>query len=307
MTAKLVIIGSGPAGLTAAVYAARAKLQPIVITGFQWGGQLMLTTTVENFPGFIEGIMGPQLMDQMRKQAERFGAEFIDDDVSKVELTNGIKKVYVGGRIIESHTIILATGASAQWLGLESEKRLIGRGVSSCATCDAFFFKDKEVVVIGGGDSAMEESTYLTKFASKVTVVHRRDKLKASKIMQDRAFANPKISFIWNSTVINVLGNDKLEGVVVQNAVDGKASTIQCQGMFLAIGHKPNTEFLKGQIELDQKGYVVRKKWSQTNVDGVFVAGDVHDYRYKQAITAAGYGCEAALDVEKYLEARGIE
>jgi thioredoxin reductase (NADPH) len=307
MIAKLVIIGSGPAGLTAAVYAARAKLQPTVITGFQWGGQLMLTTTIENFPGFIEGIMGPQLMDQMRKQAERFGAEFIDDDVSKVELTNGIKKVYVGDRIIEAHSVVLATGASAQWLGLESEKRLIGRGVSSCATCDAFFFKDKEVVVIGGGDSAMEESTYLTKFASKVTVIHRRDKLKASKIMQDRALANPKISFIWNSAVVDVLGKDKLEGLVIQNVVDGKTSNIQCQGMFLAIGHKPNTEFLKGQVELDQKGYIVRRKWSQTNVEGVFVAGDVHDYRYKQAITAAGYGCEAALDAEKYLEAKGIE
>ncbi|MCS4538934.1 MAG: thioredoxin-disulfide reductase [Thaumarchaeota archaeon] len=307
MIAKLVIIGSGPAGLTAAIYAARAKLHPIVITGFQWGGQLMLTTVVENFPGFIEGLMGPQLMDQMRKQAERFGAEFIDDDVSKVELTNGTKKVHVGDKVIESHAIILATGASAQWLGLESEKKLIGRGVSSCATCDAFFFKDKEVVVIGGGDSAMEDSLYLTKFASKVTIIHRRDKLKASKIMQDRAFANPKISFIWNSAVIDVLGKDKLEGVVIQNVADGKTSTIQCQGMFVAIGHKPNTDFVKGQIELDHKGYVVRKKWSQTHVEGVFVAGDVHDYRYKQAITAAGYGCEAALDAEKYLEAKGIE
>jgi len=305
--AKLVIIGSGPAGLTAAVYAARANLHPIIITGFQWGGQLMLTTVVENFPGFTEGIMGPQLMDQMRKQAERFGAEFIDDDVSKVELTNGTKKVYVGDRAIESHAVILATGASAQWMGLESEKKLIGRGVSSCATCDAFFFKDKEVVVIGGGDSAMEDSIFLTKFASKVTIIHRRDKLKASKIMQDRAFANPKISFIWNSAVIDVLGKDKVDGAVIQNVVDKKTSTLQCQGIFVAIGHKPNTDFIIGQIELDQKGYIVRKRWSQTSVEGVFVAGDVHDYRYKQAITASGYGCEAALDAEKYLEAIGTE
>ena len=307
MIAKLVIIGSGPAGLTAAVYAARANLHPIIITGFQWGGQLMLTTVVENFPGFTEGIMGPQLMDQMRKQAERFGAEFIDDDVSKVELTNGTKKVYVGDRVIESHAVILATGASAQWMGLESEKKLIGRGVSSCATCDAFFFKDKEVIVIGGGDSAMEDSIFLTKFASKVTIIHRRDKLKASKIMQDRAFTNPKISFIWNSAVIDVLGKDKVDGAVIQNVVDKKTSTLQCQGIFVAIGHKPNTDFIMGQIELDQKGYIVRKRWSQTSVEGVFVAGDVHDYRYKQAITASGYGCEAALDAEKYLEAIGIE
>jgi len=305
--AKLVIIGSGPAGLTAAVYAARANLHPIIITGFQWGGQLMLTTVVENFPGFTEGIMGPQLMDQMRKQAERFGAEFIDDDVSKVELTNGTKKVYVGDRVIEPHAVILATGASAQWMGLESEKKLIGRGVSSCATCDAFFFKDKEVIVIGGGDSAMEDSIFLTKFASKVTIIHRRDKLKASKIMQDRAFTNPKISFIWNSAVIDVLGKDKVDGAVIQNVVDKKTSTLQCQGIFVAIGHKPNTDFIMGQIELDQKGYIVRKRWSQTSVEGVFVAGDVHDYRYKQAITASGYGCEAALDAEKYLEAIGIE
>ena len=307
MKVKLVIIGSGPAGLTAAVYAAMANLHPIVITGFQWGGQLMLTTVIENFPAFTEGIMGPQLMDQMRKQAERFGAEFIDDDVSKVELTIGTKKVHVGDRVIESHAIILATGASAQWVGLESEKRLIGRGVSSCATCDAFFFKDKEVVVIGGGDSAMEDSIYLTKFANKVIVIHRRDKLKASKIMQERAFANPKISFIWNSAVVDVLGRDKVEGVVIQNIVDKKISTVQCQGMFVAIGHKPNTDFIKGQIELDQKGYIVRKRWSHTSVEGVFVAGDVHDYRYKQAITASGYGCEAALDAEKYLEVKGTE
>lgn len=307
MIAKLVVIGSGPAGLTATVYAARAKLHPLVISGFQWGGQLMLTTAVENFPGFPEGIMGPQLMDVMRKQAERFGAEFIDDDVSKVEFSNGMKKVYVGDKVIETHAVILATGASAKWLGLESEKKLIGRGVSSCATCDGFFFKDKEVVVIGGGDTAMEDSIFLTKFASKVTIIHRRDKLKASKVMQERAFNNPKISFIWNSTVVDVLGKDKVEGVVLQNIVDGKTSTMSCQGMFVAIGHKPNTDFLRGQIELDEKGYVVRKKWSETSVEGIFVAGDVHDYRYKQAITAAGYGCEAALDAEKYLEAKGIE
>ena len=307
MIRKIIIIGSGPAGLTAAIYAARANLQPLIISGFQWGGQLMLTTTVENFSGFPDGIMGPELMGLIRKQAEHFGAEFIDDDITKVEFTDGIKKVYVGDAVFESHAVIVTTGASSKWLGLESEKKLIGRGVSSCATCDAFFFKNKEVVVIGGGDSAMEDSLFLTKFASKVTIIHRRNKLKASKIMQERAFKNPKISFVWNSEVIDVLGQKKVEGIIIKDVNTGQTSTIPCQGMFVAIGHQPNTDFLKGQIELDEKGYVVRKNWSQTSVEGVFVAGDVHDYRYKQAITAAGYGCEASLDAEKYLEAKGVE
>ncbi len=307
MIRKLIIVGSGPSGLTAALYAARANLQPLVIGGFQWGGQLMLTTIIENFPGFPEGIMGPQLMDLMRKQAQRFGAEIIDDDVVKVDFSNGTKKVYVGDKVFESYAIILTTGASSKWLGLESERRLIGRGVSSCATCDAFFFKGKEVVVVGGGDSALEDGIFLTKFATKVTVIHRRDKLKASKIMQDRAFKNQKISFIWNSQITDILGKDKVEGVVIQDINTEQRSNFPCQGVFVAIGHQPNTEFLKGHVELDEKGYIVRKSWSQTSVEGVFVAGDVHDFRYKQAITAAGYGCEAALDAEKYLQAKGIE
>lgn len=307
MTYKLIILGSGPSGLTAALYAARANLQPVVIGGFQWGGQLMLTTVIENFPGFPEGIMGPQLMDLMRKQAQRFGAEIIDDDVTNVDFSNGTKKVYIGDKVFEARAVILTTGASSKWIGLESERKFIGRGVSSCATCDAFFFKGKEVVVVGGGDSAMEDSIFLTKFATNVTVIHRRDKLRASKIMQDRAFTNPKISFIWNSQIADILGKDKVEGVVIEDANTGQRSNFPCQGIFVAIGHQPNTEFLKGHIELDEKGYVVRKNWSQTSVEGVFVAGDVHDFRYKQAVTAAGYGCEAALDAEKYLQAIGIE
>lgn len=307
MIRKIIIVGSGPSGLTAALYAARANLQPLVIGGFQWGGQLMLTTAVENFPGFPEGIMGPQLMDLMRKQAQRFGAEIIDDDVTKVDFSNATKKVYVGDKMFGAHAVILTSGASSKWLGLESERKLIGRGVSSCATCDAFFFKGKEVVVVGGGDSALEDGIFLTKFATKVTVIHRRDKLKASKIMQDRAFKNQKISFIWNSQITEILGNDKVEGVVVEDVNTGQRSNFPYQGVFIAIGHQPNTEFLKGHVELDEKGYIVRKNWSQTSVEGVFVAGDVHDYRYKQAITAAGYGCEAALDAEKYLQAKGIE
>lgn len=307
MIRKLIIIGSGAAGLTAAIYAARANLHPLVISGFQWGGQLMLTTAVENFPGFPDGIMGPELMGVIRKQAERFGAEFIDDDTTKVDFTNGVKKVYVGDNLFESHAVIITTGASSKWLGLETEKKLIGRGVSSCATCDAFFFKNKDVIVVGGGDSAMEDSLFLTKFASKVTIIHRRDKLKASKIMQERAFKNPKILFIWNSEVIEILGQNKVEGAIIRDVNTERTSNITCQGLFVAIGHQPNTDFLKGQVELDGKGYVIRKNRSETSVEGVFVAGDVHDFRYKQAITAAGYGCEAALDAEKYLETRGVE
>lgn len=307
MIRKLIIIGSGPSGLTAALYAARANLQPLVIGGFQWGGQLMLTTVIENFPGFPEGIMGPQLMDLMRKQAQRFGAEIIDDDVTKVDFSNGKKKIYVGDKMFDAHAVILTTGASSKWLGLESERKLIGRGVSSCATCDAFFFKGKEVVVAGGGDSALEDGIFLTKFATKVTVIHRRDKLKASKIMQDRAFKNQKISFIWNNQITDILGKDKVEGVVIRDINTGQHFNFPCQGVFVAIGHQPNTEFLKDHVELDEKGYIVRKNWSQTSVEGVFAAGDVHDFRYKQAITAAGYGCEAALDAEKYLQTKGIE
>ena len=304
MVRKIVIIGSGPAGLTAALYTARANLNPLVISGFQWGGQLMLTSGVENYPGFPDGILGPDLMTLMRKQAERFGAEFIDDNVNGVDFSSKPFKIITGNEVLEAHSVILATGASAKWLGIESEQRLIGRGCSSCATCDGAFFRNKEVIVVGGGDSAMEEALFLTKFASKVTVIHRRDKLRASKVMQERAFRNKKISFIWDSEVVEILGDEKVQGVRIKNLKSNEVSEMKADGFFMAIGHKPNTEFLKGQIDLDEKGYIVRKNWTQTRVEGVFAAGDVQDFRYRQAVTAAGHGCEAAIDVERYLEMR---
>lgn len=307
MIRKIIIVGSGPAGLTAALYSARANLNPLVIAGFQWGGQLMLTSDVENYPGFPEGVMGPELMNLMRKQAERFGAEFIDDDVTKVDFSNNHLKVIVGDQIYEGHAVIIATGANAKWLGLESEKKLVGKGVSSCATCDGAFFKNKNVVVVGGGDSAMEESLFLTKFVSKLTVVCRRDKLRASKIMQERALRNEKISFIWDSEVVDVLGEEKVIGVSIKNIKTGETTELSADGLFLAIGHEPNTKFLNGQIDLDEKGYIIRKNWTQTNVEGVFVAGDVYDFRYRQAVTAAGSGCESAMDAEKYLEMKFVE
>ncbi len=304
---KIIIIGSGPAGLTSALYTGRANLKPLVISGFQWGGQLMLTSEVENYPGFPEGIMGPDLMSLMRKQAEKFGGEFIDDNVTKVDFSSTPFKVSVGDDLHEAHCVILATGANAMWLGLESEQRLIGKGASSCATCDGAFFRNREIVVIGGGDSALEESLFLTKFASKVTVIHRRDQLRASKIMQERALKHEKISFVWDSEVVEVLGKDKVEGVRTRNLKTNEESEMKTDGFFVAIGHKPNSEFLKGHIELDEKGYIVRKNWTQTSVEGIFSAGDVHDYRYRQAVTAAAHGCEAAIDAEKYLETKGVE
>jgi thioredoxin reductase (NADPH) len=286
--------------LTAAIYTGRAGINPLVIAGFQAGGQLMLTTVIENYPGFVEGIEGPELMKVMRTQAERYGAKIYDDDVTSVDFSVRPFKVTTFSETYEAEAIIIATGSSARWLNLESEQKLIGRGVSTCATCDGFFFKDREVVVVGGGDSALEESLYLANITSKVTVIHRRDQLRASKIMQERALNNPKIQFVWDSIVTEVLGENTVEGVQVKNVKTEEVTELKCDGFFVAIGHDPNTKPFVGQIELDKKGYAIANG-TQTNVEGVFVAGDVFDYRYRQAITAAGSGCEAAIDAERWL------
>ena len=301
---RIIIIGSGPAGLTAAIYAARGGVEPLIIAGSNLGGQLMLTTEVENFPGFETGIMGPELMERMRKQAERLGARFVDGDATSVELAKRPFKVWVGQTAYEGDAFIIATGASARWLGLESEQRLRGRGVSSCATCDAFFFKNKEVVVVGGGDTALEEALALSKVAKKITITHWRDRLRASKMLQDRAFKDEKIAFKWNSEVTEILGKAKVEGIRLKDVNTGEQTELKCDGVFIAVGHKPNTELFKGQLELDENGYIIAKKNTATSVEGVFVAGDVYDYVYRQAITAAGSGCKAALDAIRYLEAQ---
>ncbi|HKY71768.1 MAG TPA: thioredoxin-disulfide reductase [Nitrospira sp.] len=303
---NVVIIGSGPAGLTAAVYAARANLAPLLIEGWQSGGQLTTTTEVENFPGFAKGIMGPDLMKEMRAQAERFGTEFLTGDVSAVELRQHPLTVTIDHeRTIQTRTVIIATGASAIQIGLKNEARLTGHGVSTCATCDGFFFRGKELVVVGGGDSAMEEANFLTKFATRVFVVHRRDKLRASKIMQDRAFKNDRISFIWNTVVEDILGDDVVTGVRLKNVVTDTTTTLPCSGVFIAIGHRPNTALFTGQLAMDAKGYLVTKQGTATSVPGVFAAGDVQDSTYRQAVTAAGTGCMAAIDAERYLELTG--
>ena len=300
---NVLILGSGCAGLTAAIYAARASLNPLLIEGSSPGGQLATTTDVENYPGFPEGIQGPELMEKMKQQAARFGARFINGDATKVEVRQRPFLVEVDGRQIRCKTLIVATGASAMYLGLASEKALLGRGVSACATCDGFFFKGKELVVVGGGDTAMEEATFLTRFATKVTVIHRRDRLRASKIMQERAKSNPKIHWIWNTVVTDIddPARKKVTGVRLKNLNTGGESDYPCDGFFVAIGHQPNTGFLRGQVELDEKGYLLLKKGTQTSVPGVFGCGDIHDVRYKQAVSAAGWGCMASLDAERYL------
>jgi thioredoxin reductase (NADPH) len=301
----VIIIGSGPAGYTAALYAARANLSVLMFQGYQVGGQLMLTSEVENYPGFEEGVLGPEMMEKFEAQARRFGTEMIPEDVSAVDFSKRPFKVTTDSGDYLARAIIIATGASAKWLGLPSEQRLQGRGVSACATCDGFFFKKKDVAVVGGGDTAMEEATFLTRYANHVTVIHRRDTLRASKIMQDRAFKNPKISFIWDTDVTEVLGEEEVTGLRLRNVKTGEENILPVQGFFLAIGHRPNTDLFKGIINMDKAGYIVPAEYTMTNIPGVFAAGDVTDHRYRQAVTAAGDGCRAAIDAERWLESLG--
>ena len=301
---ELIIIGGGPAGYTAALYAARANLEPLVIEGFQWGGQLMITSDVENYPGYPEGVLGPEMMKDFRRQAERFGAEFVSDDVTRVDFSERPFRVYVGDEEYRAEAVIVATGANARQLGLESERGLQGRGVSYCAVCDAAFFREKEIVVVGGGDSAMEEATFLTKFADKVTVVHRREDFRASPIMLDRARANEKIEWVTNAVVDEVLGENGVTGVRTRDVNTEEVSEIPADGLFVAIGHDPSTELFVGQLDMDEQGYLLTHDGTATNVEGVFAAGDVVDHTYRQAITAAGMGTMAALDAERWLTAQ---
>jgi len=301
----LIIIGGGPAGYTAALYAARANLEPVVIEGFQWGGQLMITSDVENYPGYAEGVLGPEMMKDFRRQAERFGAEFVSDDVTRVDFSEQPFRIWVGEEEYRSEAVIIATGADARKLGLPSEQRLQARGVSYCAVCDAAFFREKEIIVVGGGDSAMEEAIFLTKFADKVTLVHRREEFRASQIMEDRARANDKIEFVTNSIVEEVLGENSVTGVTIRDVNTDETTELPADGLFVAIGHDPNTKLFVGQLELDDAGYIVTKPGStETSVEGVFAGGDVVDHTYRQAVTAAGMGCMTALDAERWLAAR---
>jgi thioredoxin reductase (NADPH) len=305
---KVVIMGSGPAGLTAALYTARANLEPVIFEGLEAGGQLTLTTDVENYPGFPDGIMGPDLMNSMRQQALKFGAKSVMAEITSVDFSTRPFKITTGDTVLETDAFIISSGASARMLGLESEKLLLGYGVSTCATCDGFFFKDKELLVVGGGDSAVEEAIFLTKFASKVSIVHRRDKLRASKIIQDRAFRNEKLGFIWDSEVEEILGSKEsgVTGAKLKNTKTGEVTVKEAQGLFIAIGHNPNTELFKGQLDMNEVGYIITKSGStETNVPGVFAAGDVQDQIYRQAVTAAGSGCMSAMDAEKFLEEQG--
>jgi thioredoxin reductase (NADPH) len=306
---NVVILGSGPAGLTAAIYTARAALSPLVIAGAASGGQLMLTSEVENYPGFPDGVQGPELMAKFREQAERFGAEVVEEDAVSVDFSSRPYTISTDKQSWKTHAVIVATGASAIWLGLPSEERLRGRGISTCATCDGFFFRGKEIAVVGGGDTAVEEATFLTRFANKVTLIHRRDQLRASKIMQERAVKDPKISFIWDTVVEDVLGDDSVSALKLKNVKTGQVSEFPTQGLFIAIGYTPNTSILQGKIDLNDKGYVVPVPGTETHtrVEGVFVAGDVEDFHYRQAVTAAGAGCKAALDAERYLSSIGVE
>jgi thioredoxin reductase (NADPH) len=306
---NVIVVGSGPAGLTAAIYTARANLAPLVIegeissTGDQPGGQLMLTTEVENFPGFEHGIQGPELMMTMRAQAARFGTEFLTAKVTRVDLASSPKRVWVGADEYQAHAVIISTGAKSLMLNLPAEEKLLGHGLSTCATCDGFFFRGHDIAVVGGGDSALEEATFLTKFANSVTIIHRRDALRASKIMQDRAFANPKIKFLWDSKVVDLIGENKLEGALVENLKTGAQTSLPVTGLFVAIGHSPNTDLFKGVLTLDENGYIITEgKSTRTTIDGVFACGDVQDHTYRQAITAAGSGCSAAIDAERWLE-----
>ncbi len=297
----VVIIGSGSAGYTAAIYSCRAGRKTLLLAGSIPGGQLMLTSDVENFPGFPESVVGPELMERMRKQAERFDPEIVYDDASEVDFKSRPFKVTVGKKIYEGKTVIISTGANAKWLGIPSETKFRGHGVSSCATCDGYFFKEKDVVVVGGGDTAMEEATFLANITKKVTVVHRRDKLRASQIMQERSLKNPKISFVWDSVVKEILGDSNVTGVTSKNLKTGKEQMLKTDGVFVAIGYEPNTSIFKGQIDLDPKGYIITHKETETNVPGVFAAGDVRDFRYRQAITAAADGCKAAMDADRFI------
>ena len=301
----VIIIGSGPAGYTAAIYAARANLTVLMFQGYSVGGQLMLTSEVENYPGFEEGILGPPMMEKFEAQARRFGTEMIPEDVLAVDFSKWPFTITTDSGDYLARTVIIATGATAKWLGLPNEQRLQGRGVSACATCDGFFFKNKEIAVVGGGDTALEEANFLTRYASHVTLIHRRDTLRASKIMQERTFKNPKISIIWDTDVIDVQGDDAVTGLLLYNRKTGEESVLPVQGFFLAIGHQPNTELFKGFIEMDKAGYIVPVDHTMTNIPGVFAAGDVTDHRYRQAVTAAADGCRAAIDLERWLESQG--